>query len=390
MKCQGICCLCLLWSLAPRPTHSSWQYPDADWKESFASVTEAPQFQPRNWTIHSTKDLLSVLLPVVPKHLEFGYMRNQLRTFDKFFDLASLGAWLVVTPHDGLHRLQRFFHHELHKDLPGIRRDLFKVVEDGQCASELLPDSAYKDLTLWPGWTRQQVVKLACAHLMQTPYYLVLDADVFAARPTHVLDLFVTQDCHSTLHSVCNEEQQTAYRCKNDCYPMLGEQEDWHMKWWRNSAQTLQLNVSFDWEYAIGVTPQILATDIALQLGQYVANRFQIDSWVAYLLDVFADQNHRQWEANHELQHDPAWTEYSLYYIFAQHAGVFEMYHASAPVLQYRAVWTWEQYEQWEPCRDTFDSSSGFLSLVQSNLKVPAETVWNRMQSCWLNDTKAS
>ena len=390
MKCQGICCLCLLLSLAPRQTHSSWQYPDADWKESFAPVTEAPHFQPGNWKIHSTKDLLSVLVPVVPKHLEFGYMRNQLRTFDKFFDLASLGAWVVVTPHDGLHKLQRFFNHELHRDLPGIRRDLFKVVEDGQCASELLPDSAYKDLTVWPGWTRQQVVKLACANLMQTPYYLVLDADVFAARPTRVLDLFVTHDCHSTLHPVCNEEQQTAYSCKNDCYPMLGEQEDWHMRWWRNSAQTLQLNVTFDWEYAIGVTPQILATDIALQLGQYVANRFQVDSWVAYLLDVFADQNHRQWEANHELQHDPAWTEYSLYYVFAQHAGVFEMYHTSAPVLQYSAVWTWEQYEQWEPCRDTFDSSSGFLSLVQSNLKVPAETIWNRMQPCWLNDTKAS
>lgn len=385
-----MCCLCVLCTLVRTQAPSSWLYPDADWRDDFTPVSEAAQFQLGTWEIHSSQDLLSILLPVVPKHLELGYMKNQLRTFDKYFDLASLGAWVVVTPHEHLHSMQRFFRYELHRDLPGIRSDLFRVVEDGQCASELLPDSLYKDLALWPGWTRQQVVKLACAKLMQTPFYLVLDADVFVARHTHVLDLLVMQDCHSELHQLCNEEQQVAYRCKNDCYPMLGEQEDWHMRWWRNSAQTLQLNVSFDWEYAIGVTPQILATDISLELGRYIANRFQVDSWVAYLLDVFADRNHRQWEASHELQHDPAWTEYSLYYVFAQHARVFEMYHASAQVLQSSAVWTWEQYEQWDPCRDTFNSSSGFLSLVQSNLKVPAETIWNKMQVCWQTESKAS
>lgn len=388
MTCLGICYFCLLCTCVRTQGRSSWQYPDAAWRDGFAPVSDAPKFQSGNWKIHSNQDLLSVLLPVVPKHLELGYMKNQLRTFDKYFDLASLGAWVVVTPHEHLLSMQHFFRHQLHKDVPGINPHLFKVVEDGQCASELLPDSPYQDLTLWPGWTRQQVVKLACANLMQTPFYLVLDADVFMARHASVLDLLVTQDCRAELHHVCNEEQQVAYRCKNDCYPMLGEQEDWHMRWWRNSAQTLQLNVTFDWEYAIGVTPQILATDISLQLGKYIVNRFHVDSWVAYLLDVFADRNHRQWEASHELQHDPAWTEYSLYYLFAQHAGVFEMYHASAPVLQASAVWTWEQYEQWDPCRDTFNSSSGVLSLVQSNLKVPAETIWNKMQLCWKTESK--
>ena len=383
MKWHVITCLCLLWAPIPIQGEYSWQYPDADWKDGFSSVRDAPYFQSGDWGIESSDHLLSVLLPVVPTHLEFGYVRNQLRTFDKFFDLSSLGSWVVVTPHEHLQKMQRFFSYELHKDLPAIRPDLFQVVEDGQCAAELLPDSAYKDLTLWPGWTRQQVVKLACASLMQTPFYLVLDVDIFAARPTHALDLFVMQACDRNLHNVCSKEQSLAYRCKNDCYPMLGEQEDWHMRWWRNSADTLQLDIPFDWEYAIGVTPQILATDISLGLGRYITDRFKVDSWVAYLLDVFADKNRRQWEASHELQHDPAWTEYSIYYVFARHAGVFDKYHAIATVLQQGAVWTWEQYEQWDACRDTFGSDSGFLSLVQSNLKVPAETVWDKMQQCW-------
>ena len=390
MRCYARVVLCLLWVLDSAQARSSWQYADAKWKDGFLPVSVAPPYQAGDWKIESTRDLLSVLLPVIANHLETGYVRNQLRTFENFFDLSSLGAWIVVTPHDHLHKMQRFFSYELHKDVPGIRPDLFQVVEDGHCASELMPDSPYKDLTLWPGWTRQQVVKLACANLMQTPFYLVLDADVFVARHTQAPDLFVTQDCDSHLHNVCNADRSLSYRCKNDCYPMLGEQEDWHMRWWRNSAETLQLDVPFDWEYAIGVTPQILATDISLQLGQYIMHRFKVDSWVAFLLDVFAEKNHHQWEANHELQHDPAWTEYSIYYLFAKHAGVFERYHAAATVLQSSAVWTWEQYEQWEPCRDTFDSYTGFLSLVQSNLKVPAETIWSKMQQCWQNKTRSS
>lgn len=363
-------------------TDAAWLYQDAAVQPESHEVHETPDFQGIPWNVSSSRDLLTVLLPVVPDHLELGYLRNQLRTFHNLFDLASIKRWLVVTPHDHVQGLQRFFSYEIHKDLPGIQRDLFEVVEDGQCASELLPHAHYGDSTTWPGWTRQQVVKLACATLINTPFYLVLDADVFMARQAHVLDLFVTERCNSQASRICDHQSNIGYRCKNDCYPMKGEVEDWHMRWWRNSAETLQLNVTFDWEYAIGVTPQILSTDISLQLGQYIQNRFQVDSWVAYLLDVFAAKNKRNLQVKHET-HDPAWTEYSLYFLFAQHAQVFEKYHANAAVLQWNAIWTWEQYEQWDPCRDTFGFDYGYFSLVQSNLKVPAETLWQKLQQCW-------
>ncbi|KAL0021915.1 hypothetical protein WJX79_004028 [Trebouxia sp. C0005] len=309
MRWVGGVLWCLVWGFARTQGQSTWRYPDANWKEGFRPTADAAKFQHGHWDIDSGRELLSILLPVVPNHLEFGYMRNQLRTFHSLFDLESIAAWLIVTPHDHLQSMQRFFSYEVHKDLPGVKADLFQVVEDGQC--------------------------------------------------------------------------------KNDCYPMAGGEEDWHMRWWRNSAETLQLDVRFDWEYAIGVTPQILATDISLQLGQYIQNRFQVDSWVAYLLEVFADRNQRNWDANHELQHDPAWTEYSIYYVFAQHAQVFEIYHATSIVLQQSAVWTQEQYDTWEPCHDTFDAGYGYLSLVQSNLKLPAEAVWARMQQCWHSTRKS-
>ena len=385
MRCTALLAILVLGASTPARTgaDSKWVYRDADWQEDFREVKAAPEFRGKPWNVSSSKDLLTVLLPIVPDHHELGYLRNQLRTFHNLFDLASIKQWLVVTPHDHVRMLQRFFSYELQKELPGIQHDLFEVVEDGDCASELLPQAHYGDLTTWPGWTRQQVVKLACANLIRTPFYLVLDADVFVARQAHVLDLFVTEPCETQASHICDHLSNKGYRCKNDCYPMKGEVEDWHMRWWRNSADTLQLNVTFDWEYAIGVTPQILSTDVSLQLGQYIEHRFQVDSWVAYLLDVFAAKNKRNWQVNHELSHDPAWTEYSLYFLFAQHAHVFEQYHANAPVLQWNAVWTWEQYEQWDPCRDTFGFDYGYFSLVQSNLKVPAEALWQKMQQCW-------
>lgn len=385
MRCLNLAVFTALWvcTSSQLGAHSGWRYQDADQQADFQEVHEAPDFRGKPWNVSGSKDLLTVLLPVVPDHRELGYVRNQLRTFHNLFDLASIQHWLVVTPHDHVSILQRFFSYELRKDLPGIQSDLFEVVEDGQCAPELLPHAHYGDMTTWPGWTRQQVVKLSCANLIRTPFYLVLDADVFMARQAHVLDLFVTNRCDTQESHICDHQSSIGYRCKNDCYPMKGETEDWHMRWWRNSAETLQLNVTFDWAYAIGVTPQILSTDISLQLGQFIEKRFQVDSWVAYLLDVFAAKNKRNWQVNHELTHDPAWTEYSLYFLFAQHAQVFEQYHTNAPVLQWNAIWTWEQYEQWDPCRDTFDFDYGYFSLVQSNLKVPAETVWQKMQQCW-------
>lgn len=389
MTCFRRTALLQLWLLVASilRADSAWRYQDADPQEGFQTLHDAPDFRGQNWNVSTSKDLLTVLVPVVPDHRELGYVRNQLRTFNNLFELSSVRRWLVVTPHDHVKNLQRFFNYEISKDMPGIQQGLFEVVEDGQCASELLPHTHYGDSSTWPGWTRQQVVKLACANLIHTPFYLVMDADVFIARQAHVLDLFVTASCNAQASRVCAHHSNRGYRAKNDCYPMQSAVEDWHMRWWRNSAETLQLNVTFNWEYAIGVTPQILSTDISLQLGQYIESRFDVDSWVAFLLDVFAAKNKRNWQANHDLtMHDPAWTEYSLYFLFAQHAQVFEQYHVNAPVLQWNAIWTWEQYEQWDPCTDTFASDTGYLSLVQSNLKVPAETVWQKMQNCWQHE----
>ena len=39
------------------------------------------------------------------------------------------------------------------------------------------------------------------------------------------------------------------------------------------------LQVPYDWRNAIGVTPQVLSKDISLQLGEYIKDRFNTESW---------------------------------------------------------------------------------------------------------------
>ena len=63
---------------------------------------------------------------------------------------------------------------------------------------------------------------------------------------------------------------------------------------WANTAESLQLEAPdvAAWNCTMGVTPQIFSTHIALQLGQYLMQRFQTCCWHGYLLDV-ADRHVR-------------------------------------------------------------------------------------------------
>lgn len=94
----------------------------------------------------------------------------------------------------GLDGMQAFFHsQDLLDELPHFNASMFRVVSDGDCAPELMPGTTYAETPKqWKGWIRQQLVKLSCARLMHTPFYLIMDSDVFVARPMTALNLFET------------------------------------------------------------------------------------------------------------------------------------------------------------------------------------------------------
>ena len=57
------------------------------------------------------------------------------------------------------------------------------------------------------------------------------------------------------------------------------------LQWLLETSKTLQLSVPLDWRAALGVTPQIISTDVAQQLGAWIEHRFRQKSWTEYLLE---------------------------------------------------------------------------------------------------------
>lgn len=90
-----------------------------------------------------------------------------------------------------------------------------------------------------------------------------------------------------------------------------------------------------------------------------------------------------------------AWTEYSLYFLFAFHSGLHDAFHVSVldskqHILQDTAVWDATGYEKWDACNDTFQLGRGYLSLVQSNIGINPQRLWHQLSACMGSGSAAS
>ena len=180
-------------------------------------------------------DLLTILMPLEPSPQALGLLRNQLRTFAHFFDLASIAEILVVTPIEHKTEMQAFFQMEMQQQqqLLHQRHDLFRVLDDGQCIPEADPAFKwYRDPRSywWNGWLTQQLLKLACAAHVKTPFYLLIDADVFAARPFAAADLFELTPCTQG-SAVCDAQREVQLRAKNDCHQSYEGKNTQNLEW---------------------------------------------------------------------------------------------------------------------------------------------------------------
>ena len=77
----------------------------------------------------------------------------------------------------------------------------------------------------YPGWIRQQLVKLGCARLLKTPYYLVVDADVLYVRNITSTTLFKKSECIPA-SPVCDANHEWAYQAMGDSYPIADRTEN--------------------------------------------------------------------------------------------------------------------------------------------------------------------
>jgi hypothetical protein len=188
-------------------------------------------------------------------------------------------------------------------------------------------------------WHRQQIIKLFCAKLVTTSFFLTLDPDVMALRRFGYADLI--RNGRALLHP---------------------EPRAVHVDWWQASASLLDLDPALD-RSGMSVTPALLARDICLVLMERLEARHDKE-WHRVLLENYAIN----------------WTEYTLYYLIAESSGLLDQRHWAPGTDDPRMI---APYQVWR--RSEFDTKKlvalfatpqrDFFSIVGSGAGVSAAEI---------------
>jgi len=258
--------------------------------------------------------------------------RILFRSLERFFE--PLRLCLVVVPDAEADALRR--------EVPGGGRYL--VVAESLLVPELPWHQALGRLrarvrTGAPahGWHVQQLVKLAAADLVATPFFLTLDADVICVRPTTIDDLVV--------------EGRAVAQITPPHHP----------EWNDAAAEILGLPRSGRQH---GVTPAVLARDGVRALARHLEERAG-EPWRRHLLRRLP------------------WTEYSLYGTFLEGVGRWDDLHVDGgeTALYGNGVWIHGQWPDWDPAGFVGDPAAPPFAVVQSATRIGAGEIEARVGS---------
>lgn len=288
---------------------------------------------------------MDIVLPLLGRDLQL-YLRLQRPTMEQFY--ANLGTTWVITRA---------------KDLPAVEAGTsslagVRVMDEHDVVPEL-PTTAWLRLLIPEGgWYRQQLVKLAAVAQVETPFALVLDADVLAVRPVSDADLL---------------EGGRALR-------PTGPVES-HPRWVKLAATVLNMD-PLDW--SASVTPSVLSREAVHLLAEYSAEsirprrlrvriasgvpglRRHLTSWRGRLLGAFP------------------WTEYQLYDTFLVGIEEFNRFHITKHGIRLydNCVWHDDPFDLWVPGAAT--DVTYFFSVVQGNKGIPVEAIEEKLRAAGL------
>jgi len=207
---------------------------------------------------------------------------------------------------------------------------------------DILP--ALRDYPRASGWKCQQLLKLAAAALIRTPFYLTLDPDLVLCKPLRIADIVVGGK------AILEPEVRT-------------KEPDW----WRASAELLGLTVDLA-KPGMAVTPALLSPQICKRLFADLETGYGRD-WATILLEHVRSP----------------WTEYTLYYLTGERHGLLERFHtvpaAGRPRLACRSnVWYASEFSSWDVAGCFDVSDPGLFTVMQSNTGIPVDDVRERLR----------
>jgi Family of unknown function (DUF6492) len=188
-------------------------------------------------------------------------------------------------------------------------------------------------------WQRQQIIKLNAPALTTAPFVLTLDPDVLAVKP-------ITRELLLPRGRALLEPEARSV----------------HPRWWRDSADLLVVSPGYE-RPGMNVTPALLSTAV---LGE-VQQRLEAVGgrpWMEILLTSYCD-----------------WTEYTLYLLAAERAGLMERHHvwaddpATPAHLQVDpglSIWDKSTASRASVERLFAFDDPGLFAVVQSNAGLPA------------------
>ena len=275
--------------------------------------------------------LISAVLPVASKNLKaFKRLQESLKVF---FTPGEIVLYVIVPPSD-----LDLFSREIYEDFVVLLSDY-----------DVIPQIEFMDLSHYgvakgdrylkrSGWVVQQLIKLAMSKIVQTEYYILLDGDCVMVRPSGYNDFIRNGKAITNIGKNRRE---------------IGQFNRW-LQW---GADTLGAHIE---NPNFGVTPAVFSRTMVASLIQYIENRYTTFSkdWIDILINEVVE-----------------WTEYGLYYTFAETTLLFDKYHVACEGLLYSYV-LWAKYDDSKfHLDDLFRQSYSIFTLIQSIKKFNESTI---------------
>lgn len=289
---------------------------------------------------------MPVLLKSVDGESPFGMIDTLFKSLRKFAANGLFEQFYIIAPPQDISAIEA---HVSQYDFISIT-----VINE----LELLPDlNQYAEYRL--GWRVQQLLKLAIAERVNTPFYLTFDQDIFCTHPLSEDNLLPGG------RALLQREKKTV-----------------HKKWWQSSAYHLKMKTDLS-GYGMKVTPAILATEPTRALLKELSIG---ENWVDRLMKPHIPKSLHQYHPRFKNRH--RWTEYSLYYLYLEKYKLVDTYHvpagghrkASHTLLSENAVWKKEGLAEWNPDLCFSEQDKSLFSLVQSTTGVAPNYIYDRIK----------
>jgi len=283
-----------------------------------------------------------------------------IRSFKKYFDESQLSKFFIVTTPRDANVVEDTIR-------PMFAGGKLEILDENDVCPEFENDP--DTTTQWPkpnkGWYRQQLIKLAMHERVDTPFYMTLDSDVLFVRTFSASSLI--RGGKAALNVQTSEDYMRLYRKKLALHEVKVRESRYGraeciLKCVRKPAYVRQ------W---YGETPVLLNCRIAKALTEHIEATWQ-KPWRQALLDNLP------------------WTEYPLYFLFAEEQGLLHKHyvHGNADSVLRLSQSLWQPANQYVVPRDLsnwnpgliFDSGDeGIAVVVQSYLGYPVSEIANRI-----------